>query len=213
MSNALSGDRLYEFNDDDAWEVVTSEWEIEDGEYYQRNPVTGNVGIAVLKESEGVDTKDVETIEVLGYDLGTGTWQNVYIVFGFNEGNPVSYLAGAFVGGAQAWRFQTFDSETRGGITTVKEVDASLSPEKWYHLKLVFEDDSVILYGAEKGEDVEEKATYTFSQEKPSGRIGLGGTGSDTKFDDFIVSGTDIQGLAVEPEDKLSITWGKIKMF
>lgn len=211
-SNAFSGERLYEFNDDTAWEVLTSDWTIENDEYYQRNPVTSNAGVAVLKESEGVDTEDVEAMEVFAYDLGEGSWQNMYIVFGYNEDNPFTYLGGPFVGGAQAWRFQTFDTNGLSGIGTVKESGEALSPEKWYHVKIEFEGDDAILYGAEKGENLEEKLMYTLPDGKPSGRIGLGGTGSYSKFDDFKVSGADVQGMAVKPEDKLSITWGKIKM-
>ena len=82
-------------------------------------------------------------MEAFAYDLGSGSWQNMYIVFGFDEANPLTYSDGPFVGGAQAWRFQTFDSKTRGGISTVASGAEALSPGKWYHVKVMFND-----YGA-----------------------------------------------------------------
>lgn len=212
VSDALSGERLYDFRDDSAWDPITAEWEIVDGEYVQTGSTDSELGMAVLKESEGVDTIDVESIEVMAYDLGSGAWQNIFIIFGFDEANPVSYLAGPFVGGAQEWRIETFNSVTRGGRSKQVGLGDVLSPEKWYHLRVVFEDDSVVLYGAEEGEKLEERVSYNFPQGKPSGRVGLGGSNCENKFDDFIVSGPDIKPLSVEPEDKLSITWGKIKM-
>ena len=70
-STASGGERLYTFEDDNAWEPITAKWKIDDGEYVQTGSTDGEIGLAVLKDSEGVDTTDVETIEVDAYDLGT----------------------------------------------------------------------------------------------------------------------------------------------
>ncbi len=207
-------ERVYDFSNDDAWEPITADWEIIDGEYVVTDPDTSRIGMAVLKESEGIDTEDVESIEFMGYDLGTGPWQNMFIVFAFDERNPVTYGIGPFVGDADAWRLLPFDSKTRiypagdWNNPLVPRKNEALGPRKWYHVKLVFDADTVILYGAEGEDDLEEKLRYEFPDGKPSGRIGVGGVGSNVKYDNFRVVG---QNLAVEPEDKLPTAWGKVK--
>lgn len=208
---ALGGERVYDFSNDDEWEPITAEWEIVDGEYVKIDPDTSTAGIAVLKESEEIDTIDVESIEVMGNDLGTGAWQNMYIVFGFDEGNPLSYSAGPFVGGAQEWRFQSFNSANRGGVATIKGMAGQLAPNTWYQVKVVFEGDEAVLFGAEEGEELEEILRHSFPGGIPSGRIGIGSNGSDVKFDNFKVIGPGVASLAVRPEEKLPVAWGSIK--
>ena len=80
VSDVFSGERLYTFDNDNEWEAITADWEIVDGEYVKIDPDTATAGIAVLKESEGVDTKNVESIEVTAWDWGTGEWKNMYTV-------------------------------------------------------------------------------------------------------------------------------------
>ena len=218
---AFSDERIYDFDNEDAadaWEPIDAEWEIIDGEYVvTADPNSSKVGMAVLKESEGIDTSDVESIELMGYDLGTGVWRNALIVFGFDERNPVTYGIGPMIGGAQAWRLMTFDSKTRIFVlgTFLAQHQEGLGPKKWYHVKLEFDGDTVILYGAEGEDDLEEKLRYEFPDGKPSGRIGIGGFGSNVKYDDFRVTfenpDAKPEGQAVEPKDKLSTAWGKIK--
>ncbi len=213
-------ERIYDFNNADAadaWEPIEAEWEIIDGEYVVTHSGE-KAGIAVLKEAEGIDTSDVESIELMGYDLGTGRWQNTFIVFGFDERNPVTYAIGPCVGAAQAWRLCPVDSKTRvwPGKTTLVEHKERLVSRKWYHVKLVFDGDTIILYGAEGEDDLKEKLRYNFPGGRPSGRIGVGGIGGDAKFDDFKVTfkslDADPGGQAVvEPEDKLPVAWGKVK--
>ena len=213
-SFSLGGERIYDFSNDEAWEPITANctWEIIDGEYVRTDTDTGTAGIAVLKESEGIDTLDVESVEVRTLDLGSGSWQNMTIVFSFDDGAPLSYQAGPFVGGAQAWRMQTFNSADQGGVATVHSFTDVLAPNVWYNVKLVFEGDTVIMYGAEEGNDLEEKLRYDIPGGLLPGRIGLGGNGSNVKYDDLTITGAGIKGMAVEPGNNLSATWGKIKM-
>jgi hypothetical protein len=210
----FGGERLYDFTNDDAWEPIAADWEIIDGEYVVTDPTNSDASIAVLKESEGIDTRDVESIEFMGYDLGTGPWQNMLIVFGFDEKNPVVYGIGPWVGPAQSWRLQGFDTKTRiyRAMTWLARRNEVLGPRKWYHVKIEFADDTVILYGAEADRDLGPKLSYKFPDGKPSGRIGIGGVGSNVKFDDFRVTGPWTKSLAVVvPKDKLPMAWGKIK--
>jgi len=213
--DAFGDERVYDFSNDDAWEPIQGEWEIIDGEYVVTHDGQ-KTGLAVLNEAEGIDTSDVESIDVMGYDMGTAGWKNSFIVFGFDERNPTSYAIGPCVGGAQAWRLCPFDSSTRvwPAAWLIQRGDG-LASRKWYRTKIVFDGDTLILYGAEADGDLEEKMQYEFPNGRPSGRIGVGGIGSNAKFDDFKVTfenqDAEPVGQAVAPKDKLSATWGMIK--
>lgn len=219
VPGAFADERIYDFDNEDAanaWEVIEAEWEIIDGEYVvTADPNSSKVGMAVLKESEGIDTEDVESIEFMGYDLGTGQWKNLHIVFGFDEHHPVTYGIGAHLFGA--WRLMTFDSKTRIFAlgTFLVQHKEGMGPRKWYHVKLEFDGDTVILYSAEGEDALEEKLRYEFPDGKPSGRIGIGGFGSNAKYDDFRVTfenpDAEPKSMTVEPKDKLSTAWGKLK--
>ena len=87
--NTWASERHYTFEDDKAWEVVTGKWEIKNSEYHQTKK-DAQEAIVLLKKSEGIDTADLESISVKAYDLGTGTWQNIFIVFG-HDGKSDNY--------------------------------------------------------------------------------------------------------------------------
>lgn len=206
-----AGERVYTFDDMDAWEVITGKWEVKDGEFYSTGSTNSMCGIALLKEEEGVRTEELEYIAVKGYDLGTGAWQNLFIIFGYNEKEAQYYLAGPFVGGRQKWAFDPIDIKThkRGG--ELAGAADKLAPKVWYNVKVVFEGDTAILYGGEEGKKLEKRTSYTFPGGIPKGRVGLGASNSENKFDDFVVAGPGISPLAVQPHGKLAALWGKLK--
>lgn len=207
FASICAGDQVvYDFGDADAWEVITGNWEVIDGEYVSTGATSDQIALAVLN----IDTADVEVIEYEAYDLGTGGWQNFFTVFGYDEANPISYLAGPFVGGAQEWRVETFDSVTKGSRTEVAGVADTLAPEKWYSVKVVFEGNDVILYGAERGQDLVELLRYILPEGKPGGKIGLGASNSEAKFDNVKITGASI--TSVDIDGKLATTWGTIKL-
>jgi len=210
-SDTLSGVRQYNFNDDNGWQALSGKWKIISGEYVQTGSTEKRVGIAVLRDSEGVDTRGVESIEVYGKDLRSGEYSNLAIAFGFDESNTESYMAGiGFLGGS--WGISKFNSRAKGGWDMVTHIDANnLEIRKWYHLKVVFKGNTVILYGVVKGRELIERLRYTFPGGMPSGRIGLAGRNCENKYDNFIVRGPGIIQMAVEPLSKLSTTWASIK--
>jgi len=53
--------------------------------------------------------------------------------------------------------------------------------------------------------------TDNLGNEYESGKVGVWAWQTKASFDDFTVSGTEIEGAAVDPQDKLAITWGKLK--
>ena len=211
-SDTLSGVRQYNFNDDSGWQELSGKWEIINGEYVQTGSTDKRLGIAVLRDSEGVDTRSVSSIEVYGHVLTSGEdARNILIVFGFDEKNSVSYLAGHFFL-MEFWGIEPFNPKTKAPAGRWVAVDNQrLVIRKWYHMKVVFSGNTVILYGASKGGKLKERLRYSIPGGRPSGKIGLAGSGCDNKFDDFIVKGPRIEQMAVEPPGKLSTTWASIK--
>jgi hypothetical protein len=216
--NALGGTRTYTFDDDSGWEAITGEYEVKGGEFlYEAPPTDGPLmGIVLLKEEEGVDTRDVEYIEVRGMDLNGPGAKNLAIFFGYDEDAPKAYFAGPFVGGMQQWIFADMtvpdnNWTSRGGSIVAAADD--LGPNIWYKIRIEFKDDSATLYGAEEGDALKEWVTLEFPDGKPKGRIGIGGCDSVNKFDDFVVFGTNITPLAVEPSSVNTVTaWGAIRI-
>jgi hypothetical protein len=46
----------------------------------------------------------------------------------------------------------------------------------------------------------------------PAGRIGVWAWQTAASFDDVTITGDEIEDMAVKPEKKLAITWGKIRI-
>jgi len=207
---SLAGERVYTFDDMKAWEVISGKWEVKGGEFYSTGSTSNMIAAALLKEEEGVRTEDLDYVSVRAYDLGTGEWQNIFILFGYDKNEPQYYLGGPFVGGAQEWRIEPVDTKTNDRGSKVAAQGDTLSPEKWYIIKIVFDGDTAILYGAEEGKKLEERTRHTFPKGRPKGRVGLGGSNCENKFDDFTVAGPTITS-PVQPHDKLASLWGKLK--
>lgn len=211
FGSAFAAERIYTFDDDQAWEVITGNWEVKDGEFYSTESTTTMCAIALLKEEEEVRTEELEYISVKGYDLGTGEWQNLFIVFGYDEAEPQYYMAGSLVI-AQAFYFETVDMQTHNRGADLNRVDvAGLAAETWYEMKVVFEGDTVTMFAGEEGEKLEERVSYTFPGGMPKGRVGLGASASENKYDDFIVAGPNVKPISVESHGRLTTTWGKVK--
>ncbi|MDP6999349.1 MAG: hypothetical protein QF569_24995 [Candidatus Poribacteria bacterium] len=210
LANAWSGERHYTFEDDKAWEVITGEWKIKKGEYHSTKDA--EEAIVLLKKNEGVDMAGVEYISVQAYDLGTGPWQNIFIVFG-NDGKALNYyLGGVFVGGRQKWAFDNIGMKTNKRAGALQEVGCvpNCPPLKWFEIRLEIKNGEAILIGGEKGDKVKERVRHKFGK-IPSGRVGLGSSKSIVKYKDFIVGGKGVQSMPVSPQERMTTTWARIK--
>ena len=208
--NTWSGERHYTFEDDKAWEVITGEWEIKKGECHSTKEA--EEAIVLLKKSEDVDMDGVEYISVRAHDLGTGEWQNIFVVFGNDGKSENYYLGGVFVGGRQEWAFDNVGMKTnkRAGAILAVACAPQCPPEKWFEIRLEFKNSEAILIGGEEGDKVKERVRHKFGKIQ-GGRIGLGTSKSIAKYKDFIVGGKGVQSMPVSPQDRMTTTWVKIK--
>ena len=151
----------------------------------------------------------VEYISVKAHDLGTGAWQNVFIVFG-NNGKATHYhLGGVFVGGRQKW---TFDKIGMKNNKRDGEVDyvPKCPPQKWFDIRLDFKNGEAILSGGEEGGKIKERVRHKFGKIQ-GGLVGFGTSKSIVKYKDFIVGGKEVKSLPVSPKDSITTTWASMK--
>ena len=80
---------------------------------------------------------------------------------------------------------------------------------KWYRLKLEMREAQVTLW---IDDQLMAQADWRNIEILPEGgMLGLGGGGGEFHFDNFVITGDEISGLAVIPKSKLTITWGQIR--
>ena len=84
---------------------------------------------------------------------------------------------------------------------------------EWYHLKVVVEGDDLkwFINDQQQGETKLKPAGGLDVYDK--GKVGIWAWETKASFDDFKVYGPDIEGQAVEPQNKLTVAWGKLKRF
>jgi len=167
-----------DFNDgnDNGWTRKSGTWAVEGGEYSGTGASISAPAFSVIN----TETQDM-TIDVDAKDLGTGTYQNFYIVFAYDEANRKAYWAGARVGG-NMWSIEEIDIDT-GAWSYLASTPETINTNTWYSLKVIVSGDTVTLYA-----DGSEKVSYTFPGGMPVGKVGLGGHNNHVHFDDFSVN-------------------------
>ena len=211
---SFAGERLYKFDTDDAWELYEGDWnganwKIEGGEFTFQG-TTSNASIIVMKESEGIKSHDGMTIEVDCFDVADGPWQNFGVVWSCLDDEKSAYSAMGLIQ-SEATRLEEVDL-TSGTRSTVLNAGSQYSPRRWYTMKLEIKDGALIVFAAEKGQALAEKANHPFGNSIPlGGRIGFAVSNSVSKFDNLKVSGPEIMEMSVDPGSKLLATWAAIK--
>ena len=82
---------------------------------------------------------------------------------------------------------------------------------KWYTIKIVAEDGTYDLYLGERGKDLNLCCTWKDNTHNKGGIGFRAWTGEHSLYDNVLVT-TIGHKLAVNPEDALPVTWGKLKM-
>jgi len=119
-------------------------------------------------------------------------------VFYFGEGN------------VELWKHTGPDVGSRANLFKHAPLNIGLKKEKedaWHEVRAVIEGDYFEIYmDGELQDDTINDGSY------PAGRIGVWAWQTGASFDDVTVTGDDIKDMAVEPDKKLAITWGKIRI-
>ncbi|MDE0484957.1 MAG: DUF1080 domain-containing protein [Candidatus Poribacteria bacterium] len=202
-STSFAGEQLWNFDSHaDGWTVANGNWSLSDGVYKLAT------GAQAEHSLVGETTWEDYTIETK-IRLDSGNWAGIafraksemeYYVFYMNVPNNITEL----------WRHKTGSWTARDNLKQFPGKNVKIENGKWFDMKVVVEGDSMAVWidGELQGEHVDDSgAKYS------AGQAGAWGWQTGVSFDDFKVSGDDIEGdgTPVEPLDKLATTWGHIK--
>ena len=204
VGTAYSGTQMWDFEKADQekeWNVATGKWGIKGGVYQETSGATPAMASFVGEE----DWTDY-TVEAK-IRIDSGQWAGLvfraksdleYYVFYFGEGN------------VELWKHTGPDVGSRANLFKHAPLNIGLKKEKedaWHEVRAVIEGDYFEIYmDGELQDDTINDGSY------PAGRIGVWAWQTGASFDDVTVTGDDIKDMAVEPDKKLAITWGKIRI-
>ncbi len=202
-SFAYAGEQSWSFEADAAdWEVANGDWSVEDGTY--KLAKGGRAEHSVIGE---VGWEDY-TVEAK-VRLDEGNWAGVvfraqsemeYYVYYLNVPNNKTEL----------WRHKPSAWDSRDKIGELAGVNVTIANGEWFDMRVTVEGISMKLWI--NGEDQGELADET-GDGYAAGQAGVWAWETAASFDDVKVSGDEIVGgeTPVEPLDKLTTTWGRIK--
>ncbi len=201
VSTGYAGEQLWDFDSGSAddWKVANGNWSVTDGVYQLAT------GAQAEHSLVGEVTWENYTVEAK-IRLDSGNWAGIayraksemeYYVYYFNVPDNKTEL----------WRHKTGGWTARDKIGELAGKNVTIENGKWYDMKVILEGNAMAL--SINGEMQGELSDDMYG----AGQAGVWGWQTGVSFDDFKVSGDDIEGslTPVEPLDKLATTWGRIK--
>lgn len=194
---------------EDLWEIVTGDWQVEDGVFHQL--AQGNSWLAAMVAKDKWNNSWTEyTLEVSGTQLEEGD-HPLNILFRVKEPVPQTW-ADRHAGQTHMYRWivngwtNTLSRPyiyNEGETTMLAEKAVTLEIGKFYRLKLKITDSGFLGF-------IDDEEFFDVKHaEWTEGRVGLHSFGGMADFDDFVVYGP--KGMSVESQGKLAITWGELK--
>ena len=201
-SFAYAGEQTWSFDADAAdWKPANGTWSVEDGIY--KLAKGGRAEHSLIGDADWEDY----TVEAK-VRLDEGNWAGVvyraqsekeYYVYYLNVPNNKTEL----------WRHKESAWDSRDKIGELQGANIKIANGEWFDMRIVVEGTSMKLWinGEEQGELKDETGA-----DYPAGQIGVWAWETAASFDDVTVSGDAIASLTpVEPQDKLTTTWGRLK--
>ncbi|MCY4401497.1 MAG: DUF1080 domain-containing protein [Candidatus Poribacteria bacterium] len=201
VSTGYAGEQLWNFESGSAddWKVANGNWSVTDGVYKLAT------GAQAEHSFVGEVTWEDYTVEAK-VRIDEGNWAGLafraksemeYYVYYFNVPDNKTEL----------WRHKTGGWTARDNIGQLEGQNVTIEVGKWYDMKVIIEGNVMAL--SINGEMQGELSDDMYG----AGQAGVWGWQTGASFDDFKVSGDEIEGSVtpVEPLDKLTTTWGRIK--
>jgi len=209
-----SGEWTFDFEDAaqaKQWKVANGTWKIEKGAYSE---IAGaeKAGHVLFGEDDWTDYTVEAKIRIdankwVGLVFRAISEHEYYVLYQ----EPTPGVTAFFQHHGDVWDKRARPVPNKTPIK-IKKGD-NIEEGEWYHLKIVVEGNDLKwfindhLQAETKLKRVGELDVYK------KGKVGLWAWQSKASFDDFKVYGPDIEGQAVEPQNKLTVTWGKLKKF
>jgi len=209
-----SGEWTFDFEDAaqaKQWKVANGTWKIQKGVYSETEGAE-KAGHVLFGEDDWTDYTVEAKIRIdknkwVGLVFRAISEHEYYVLYQ----EPSPGVTAFFQHHGDVWdkRARPVPNKTPIKIKKGDNIEAG----EWYHLKIVVEGNDLKwfindqLQAETKLKRVGELDVYK------KGKVGLWAWQSKASFDDFKVYGPDIEGQAVEPQNKLTVTWGKLKKF
>jgi hypothetical protein len=209
-----SGEWTFDFEDAaqaKQWKVANGTWKIQKGVYSETEGAE-KAGHVLFGEDDWTDYTVEAKIRIdsnkwVGLVFRAISEYEYYVLYQ----EPSPGVTAFFQHHGDVWdkRARPVPNKTPIKIKKGDNIEAG----EWYHLKIVVEGNDLKwfindqLQAETKLKRVGDLAVYD------KGKVGLWAWQSKASFDDFKVYGPDIEGQAVEPQNKLTVTWGKLKKF
>ncbi len=187
------------------WEVANGMWQVKNGVY---QVLKGGLDHSVVGEKEWGDY----TIEAK-VRIDEGSWAGI-VFRAIGEAQYYAYRLNTQFRTMQLYRYKPVPPDAVDlGWGAVERLEETIRPVgnieivngKWFDMKVEVEGDTFKLYLNNKLQKEHSNHRYK------TGKVGVWAGQTAASFDDFTVSGKNIS-LAVDPNRKLSTTWGRIKI-
>ena len=207
-----SGEWTFDFEDAaqaKEWKVANGTWKIEKGAYSE---IAGAEKAAhvLFGEDDWTDYTVEAKIRIdankwVGLVFRAISEYEYYVLYQ----EPTPGVTAFFQHHGNVWDKRARPAPNKTPIKIKEQIEV----EEWYHLKVVVEGDDLkwFINDQLQGETKLKPAGGLDVYDK--GKVGIWAWQSKASFDDFKVYGPDIEGQAVEPQNKLTVTWGKLKKF
>lgn len=195
-----AGTQLWDFDKNaEGWKVANGNWEIKDGVYKLSR------GAEAEHSLVGEEDWDNYTIEAK-IRIDEHHWAGLvfraksemeYYVYYFNVPDNKTEL----------WRHKAGAWVSRDNLDQIPAVGGvKIKNGEWIDMKVEVEGDTFKLYINDEFQKENSDSVYK------TGQVGVWAWNTAASFDDFTVSGKNIEDtLAVDPNRKLTTTWGRIK--
>jgi hypothetical protein len=203
-SFALAGEQLWTFdNNADGWTVANGTWTAQNGVY------SVAAGEAAMHSIVG-DVNWTDYVLEAKVRLDAGNWAGL-VFRAQNEFEYYVYYLNVPDNKSELWRHRQGAFDARNAITSnIPATNITIVNGEWLDVQVVVEGDTFRFWinGELQGE-----LQDTVGPSYASGMIGVWAWDTAASFDDVRVSGDDIPGTVtpVEPKDKLTTAWGRIK--
>jgi len=210
METADAGTQIWDFEKADQekeWHVATGKWGIKGGVYQETSGATAAMTSFLGDEkSEGVDWKNY-TVEAK-VRIEQNNWAGLIFRAKSDLEYYVLYFGVPGRPNIELWRHKPPNVDSRDQIFNIPQKNVGVfEAGEWYTLKAVVDGDEFQLFINDELQNEVVDAVYD------AGRIGVWAWQATASFDDVTVTGDGIRDTtAVQPDKKLAITWGKLRI-
>ena len=207
-----SGEWAFDFEDAkqaDQWKVANGTWKIQKGAYSEISAAEKAAHV-LFGEDDWADYTVEAKIRIdanswTGLVFRAISEYEYYVIY--QEPTPGVSAFFQHHGNEQGKRARPQPNKT--AIKIKKKIEVG----EWYHLKVVVEGNDLKWFVNDQLQAETKLKPVGDLDVYKKGKVGIWAWETKASFDDFKVYGPDIEGQAVEPQNKLSVTWGKLKRF